>query len=172
MELEKFEIVKCEPYRFVGGSVYLENKGKFRITNYLWEKSDWIFEMLEDLKEYSTDEIHNAALTTWEKYDDKNELHGYYIGRFMKAETTIPHDLDYFDINEEYMAKGWVKGKLGDGKYGELWSCPKIIKDKINHSGYIDKSGIYAAEVYPKPDKNGESFIRFYHPCSLKNSGK
>jgi len=166
-DIVKLETVKFGPCRFVGASVYLENKGKWGdLTAVLWEKSAWIFKMLDEMKQYATDEPHNAALTTWEKCDDKNELFGYYIGRFMKAETPVPHDLDYFDIDAEYMTKVWVKGKFRDGKYGDLWECPR---HEIDNTKYIDIH-LYNAEVYPEPDENGESFIGYYRPCNLKNS--
>ena len=166
-DIVKQELVKFGPCRFVGASVYMENKGKWcNLTDVLWEKSDWIFEILDELNEYAIEDVHhNAALTTWDKYDDKNALFGYYIGRFMKAGTPVPHDLDYFDIDMEYMAKIWVKGKFRDGKYGDLWNCPRY---EIDQTKYVDMCHVCAAEVYPKPDKYGESYIGYYRPCVLR----
>ena len=61
-KLEKFEVVKCGPYRFIGKSVYARAFGKSdMIFGGLWEKSDWIFKQLGSLKEYASDEIHNTA---------------------------------------------------------------------------------------------------------------
>jgi len=163
----KLETVKFEPCRFVGGSVYLGNKGRWdnnSLTEILWERSGWIFEMLDGLSGYATVDTHKAALTVWDKFDGKNELFGYYIGKFMKAGTPVPHDLDYFDIDMDYMMKIWVKGKFRDGGYGDLWNCPGYEADQK----YIDMSRVCAAEVYPEPDGNGESFVGYYRPCNLK----
>ena len=166
-DIVKVEIVKTGPCRFVGGCIYLGNKGKWNnnsLTKHLWEKSGWIFEMLDELKEYATNEIHNAALTTWEKCDEKNGLFGYYIGRFMKAETPVPHDLDYFDINIEYWAKVWVKGKFRDGKNGDLWSCPRYKINQTEYEDYVEMASICAAEAYPKQQVNDESYVVYYRP--------
>ena len=173
-EPARFEIVKSEPCRFIGASVYLQNKGQWAktqtsgnedITKFLWERSGWIFEALEQIKEYAVDDIDKAGLTTWEKYDDKNALFGYYIGRFYKANTPVPCDsggaeLDYFDINEEYMAKLWVKGKLHDGKHGQFWNTPQTMNEEMAKSGYVDRSWVCFAQVFKEPDTIG-----FYWPC-------
>jgi hypothetical protein len=171
---EKFEIVKCEPYRFIGECVYLGNKGPNKrlcdIYDFLWKQSAWTFKMLDDLKEYASDEVHNAALFTWERYDDKNQLFGYYVGRFMKAGTPIPEDLDYFDIDENYMAKAWKKGKLGERFGNMLIYAEQECKDEIELAGaYNDRGWVCMAELYPKADENGESFVGVYIPCELKN---
>lgn len=174
---EKFEIVKCKPYRFIGRCVYIGNKGPnkrmFDIFDFLWKQSDWIFKEIDDLKEYASDEVHNAALITWEKYDDKNALYGYYIGRFMKAGTPVPYDMDYFDINEEYIAKAWKKGKLGDRFGNMLIYGEGECKNEIERTGlYNERGWVLMAEIYPKQDENGESFVGVYIPCSLKNPTK
>ena len=166
-KLESFEIVKSPPYRFVGKSVYLGNKGRsHELFGCIWEKFDWVFDELDKMKEYASDEVHNAVIFTWEKYDDKNELFGYYIGRFMKAETPVSHDLDYFDINEEYLAKARTKGKLGD-KFGNMLIYGEgYLKDEIEKTGlYRDRGWVFMAEIYPKPDENGESYVGIYIPC-------
>ena len=177
---EKFEVVKSEPYRFVGGCVYVGNKGYYMggkgvraerniLSECIWNQSDWVFKMLDELKEYATDEIHNASLATWEKYDEKNQLFGYYIGRFMKANTPVPPDLDYFDINAEYIAKAWWKGKRGEG-FGKFWGGGVgIIIDELNKTGlYNARSDWWEAQAFPEPGENGESFVGAYCPCELK----
>ena len=176
---EKFEVVKFQPYRFIGSSVYIGNKAPgtwpannkrmFDIHDSLWALSGWIFDELDKLKEYASDEIHNAALVTWEKYDDKNALYGYYIGRFMKAGAPVPKGMDYFDINEEYMAKAWKKGKLGDRFGNMLIYGEGECGEEIGRTGLYDARGwVCMAEIYPEPDENGESFVGVYIPCSLK----
>ena len=142
---EKFEIVRSEPYKFVGRSIYIGNKAPgewpennkllFAIHNALWEQLGWVFEELDKIAEYNSDEPHNAVLFTWDKYDDKNALYGYYIGRFMKANTPVPKGLDHFDITEEYLAKAWRKGKRGDIFGNSLIYAEEECKDEIEKTG-------------------------------------
>lgn len=167
--LEKFEIVKNPPYKFVGKSVYLGNKwGSDLLFTSIWEKSDWVFKELDKMKEYATEEIHNTVLFTWEKYDDKNELFGYYVGRFMKSDTPITKDIDfdYYDIPEGYIAKTWTKGKFGD-KFGSMLVYgEQCTNDEIAKTGIYNAQGwIWMAEIYTKPDKNGESYVGTYMKC-------
>jgi len=169
---EKFEVVKSEPYRFVGKAVYLGNKG--RSSDYfdgIWKQSDWVFRELDEMKKYATDEVHNAVIFTWEKYDDKNELFGYYVGRFMKADAPVSHDMDYFDIPEGYIGKAWRSGKLGD-KFGNMLVYGEgECKNEIGRTGlYNEKGWVWMAEIYTKQDENGESFVGVYIPCDLKNT--
>ena len=139
------------------------NKGKYMLggglSEAIWEQSDWVFKILDELKEYASE---------WEKYEDKNQLFGYYIGRFMKANTPVPPDLDYFDITAEYIAKGWWKDKRGEG-WGKFWGggAPNLINE-INRTGlYKGKGYMWEAQVFPEPDENGESFVGYYCPCEL-----
>lgn len=182
--LDKFEIVKHEAYRFVGKSIYIGNKGSFgcfeplrgpylelgcsetlhgrSLHEYLWERSDGIFKMLDELKEYATDEVHNVALFTWEKYDDKHALYGYTIGRFMKAGTPVTHDMDYYDIPEGYFAKGFVRMENVERLQGtRLAKFEDIIEEEMKqHAEY--QWDIMMAEVYPGPDENGDSYVGLY----------
>jgi hypothetical protein len=64
---------------------------------------DWVFKAIDGLKEYATEDIHDAALVTWDKYDEKNRLMGYTVGRFMKVDTPVPDNMDYIDIPEGYI---------------------------------------------------------------------
>jgi len=169
--LVKFDVVKSEAYRFVGKSVYLGNKrGSSELFDSIWEKCGWVFAELDKMSEYASDEPHNAVLFTWEKYDDKNELFGYYVGRFMKPDTPVTKDIDmdYFDVNEEYIAKAWTKGKHGDKLGTMLVYGEQETKDEIEKAGYKDRGWVCMAEVYPKPDANGESHVGIYIPCAKK----
>ena len=173
---ERFEVVKCGPYRFIGSSVYLGNKApgewpannrkRFDIHEMLWNLSGWIFDELDKIKEYNSNEPHNAALFTWDKYDGKNELYGYYIGRFMKADTPVPNGMDYFDITEEYLAKAWRKGKRGDIFGDMLIYAEGECKDEIGRTGLYKQSSNYLmVEMYPGPDENSEFYVGTFCPC-------
>ena len=61
-----FEIVKIESCKFVGKSVYAREHGKETsgIFKFCRENFGWVFDELDALKEYATDETHNAALKT------------------------------------------------------------------------------------------------------------
>lgn len=169
-----FEIVKCEPYRFIGKSAYARAFGKSGIVfGGMWENSKGIFAELDKLKEYATDEIHNAALLHWNYYNDEvrqsnmlcfgpTQLLGYTIGRFMKAETPVPADMDYIDIPEMYVAKGWAQGENED-------NAERVVREGIEQQDlYKAASWIYMAEVYPKTDDNDVSVFGYYIACQLK----
>ena len=167
--LENFEIVKCGPYKFVGKSVYIGNKrGSECMFDFMWKQSDWVFEELDGMSEYASDIPHNAALRTWEKYDDKNELFGYYVGRFMKADApnTKDRDMDYFEIPEGYMAKAWARGRRDDfiAKTG-LPDNEELVLEEISRAGYRETAWKFIAGIFPGPDENGESFVGVYCPC-------
>ena len=149
----KFEIVKFGPYKFVGKSVYARagmacgHDASF--AGYLWDNSDWIFEELDKLKDYATDEFPGAAFLTWEKYCDKTKLLGYTVGRFMKSDTPIPdlphgtEGLDYFDIPETFVAKGWFDEETGNEE--------ALVKNAIEEQGeYVARSDKFMVETGPE----------------------
>ena len=143
--MQKFEIVRFGPYRFMGKSVYARagmKCGDGNFAGFLWE--NFYFDELDELKKYATDYRHNAALLTWNKYDAKintdytglhvgpTNLLGYTIGRFMKVDT--PTDLvhfrdglDYFDIPETYVAIGTFDKETGNEE--------GLVKNAISEQG-------------------------------------
>ena len=170
-----FTIENFGPYRFIGKSVYARAGKSGMIFGGLWEKSGWIFEELDAMKEYATEEIHNTALMHWDWYDGKDGrevnrltfggtyLLGYTVGRFMKASTPVPENMDYIDIPEMYVAKGWARG-------GDENDAEKIVVEGIERQGLYERaSWIFMAEVYPKPDETGVSTCGYYIACQLKN---
>ena len=177
----KFEVVKFEPCRFIGKTVYARGfnlKGSAEIFSSLWEQSKWIFDILDNMKEYSIDEVHDAALLTWDKYDDKNGLIGYTVGRFMKADTPVPiantscsepeTDMDYIDTPETYLGKGYIRGTYKN----MLYSCggETVMHEAFEHQDMYEAAPWkFMAELYLKPDENGISEYRYYLPCNLKN---
>ena len=191
---DKFEITKHEPYRFIGKSIYIGNKGSFGcfdlpqssylasgcaetlhgrvLHEYLWSRSEGIFAMLDEMKEYASDEPHNVALYTWEKYDEKHELYGYTIGRFMKADTPVTHDMDYYDIPAGYFAKGFVKlENLEETQGTRLAKFEDIMDVELKkHQEY--QWEIMMAEVYLAPDENGNTYVGLYELLKLKTPGK
>jgi len=170
--LMSLTIEKCGPYRFIGKSVYaraFDNKGSREIFDGLWEQSAWIFEELDKLAEYASDEPHNAALRAWDMYGDqdgveimmlrygKTELLGYTVGRFMKADTPVPEGMDYIDIPEIPVAKGWM-AELNDE------SEDKVAKAIEKHDVHNVGSWIFTAEVRPEPN-DGEQILGYYCAC-------
>lgn len=145
-ELKEFKIEQFGSYRFIGKSIYARagmQCGKSNFAGFLWDNSEWIFEKLDDLKEYATNEIHNAAFLTWEKYDEKTMLLGYTVGRFMKADTPVPDGMDYFDITDTFVAKGWFAKEDGD--------CERLVKNAIEQQEeYVVQSWRFMVEVEAK----------------------
>jgi len=114
-KLEKFEIVKFGPYRFMGKSVYARCGQSPYIFGGLWGNDEWIFKKLNGMKEYATEENDDVGFLTYDKYDEQKKLLGYTVGKFMKPDTPLPaelagteHEMDYFDIPAMYVAKGFV----------------------------------------------------------------
>ena len=171
MKLVKFEIVQLEACRFIGKSVYARmgmHCGPGSFAGYLWDTSDWIFEKLDELKEYAADEPHKAALLTWENYGtgftgDKyygihfgdTNLLGYTVGRFMKPGTPVPEGMDYIDIPATHVAKGWFN-KEDDGSHEHL------VRQAIDEDGgYTNASWKFMAET----DGDG-----YYVACEKKDN--
>jgi hypothetical protein len=110
----------------------------------VWSAKEWIFNTLDKMTEYHTDMPYAGGLYMWDKYDNKNQLIGYIIGKFMKADTPVPKDMDYFDIPEGYIAKGWGGYVEGD------------IKDILKNSEeYKDMSSVWGGEVFTDFDSLG-----------------
>jgi len=164
-----WEVTKCEPYRFIGKSMYVRAGKSDEFCEFaLWNPgTEWVLPKIDDLQEYATDDIHAAALIHWEKYDDKTKLMGYTIGRFMKADTPVPKNMDYIDIPGGYIAKGFV--------HGDIDSAINMLRDEIDKQGvYKETKGIWSAEVFPNliADKDKKFYERihgFYVPCELIN---
>ena len=134
---EKFEITNHEPLRFIGKSVYFYawDVDSISFAKHLWANSDWIFSVLDEMKEYEVD-ANNAALRHWNMYEDKGTsnlngwglsfgktcLLGYTVGRFMKAGTPVPKGMNYIDIPEGHISKSWLKRTDGwiKKRYGDI----------------------------------------------------
>lgn len=178
---EAIRFVPFGPYRFIGKSVYARSgasdcdRGSGDLFGALWKQSDWIFEELDGLKEYASDEPHNAALMTWDAYtpEDKHfygitvgktQLLGYCVGRFMKRDAPVPAGFDYIDIPAGVIAKGWTKGKSSDD------ALDGMIRDAIERTeNYRQASWRFMAEIYPKPDESGVPSFGYYMSCEPLN---
>ena len=69
-------------------------------------------------------------------------------------------------LKKGYIAKAWRKGKLGDRFGNSLVYAEESTNDEIAKTGIYKAQGwIWMAEVYPKPDKNGDSFVGTYMKC-------
>ena len=166
--LENFEIVKCGPYRFIGRSIYSWAWGHLDAFAYLREQGGPVFETLDSMSEYASDDPHNAALRHWDLYspEDKTDYHkfrigktellGYTVGRFMQANTPVPEGMNFFDIPEMHIAKAWMKGTSED-KVGMI--DEGLMYDEIDRTDrFRNAPWMFAAEIYPVPDENGVPF--------------
>ena len=165
--LGKFEVVKCGPFRFIGKTMYARAGKSGDLCGALFHGyGDWVFKTLDGMKEYATEDIHNAALVAWDKYDEKNKLMSYTIGRFMKADTPVPEDMDYFDLPEGYVVKGFIS-EADDRKAYEL------VREEVKRQGkYVAASWIWSAEIYPKPDASGKKKMGVYIAGELIKPGQ
>ncbi|MCL2433712.1 MAG: hypothetical protein FWD16_04240 [Clostridia bacterium] len=172
--LDRLAIEQFGPYRFIGKSVYARAGGmcagidQSRIFGSLCRNSSWIFNALDELNEYATEEIHKTALMTWDKYDEKNKLMGYTVGKFMKPGTPVPDGMDYIDIPATYVAKGWLSGKADEVEN----IAEKLTGDAISQQGeYIAETWRFTAEVYTGETLTGpyeDSAYGCYIACSAK----
>jgi hypothetical protein len=169
---EKIEFEQFGPYRFIGKSVYARvgAEQSSEIFGGLWGNSSGIFSTLDGLTEYVTGETYNIALLTFDKYDEQKKLMGYTVGRFMKAGTPVPNDLDYFDIPQTIVAKGWVKGEFHDMIGNAEKLTTEAISKQDKYELVWDKSS-FTAEVYTSETvaKGGvDSVFGYYMTCKEK----
>lgn len=167
-KLEKFEIVKSGPYRFIGKSVYVRNdwenprSATGEIVQGVWRAKEWVFQTLDAMTEYITDMPYGGGLYIWDKYEERSKLTGYIIGKFMKAGTPVPDGLDYFDIPEGYIAKGW-----GGYVEGEVKAMLR------NAEEYADASWLWGGEVFNDYTSLGngvnvDGLSGYFIACKLK----
>ena len=165
--LKKLEFMKLNACRFIGKSVYA-TPGSSEIGG-LWGDCEKIFMAIDHLKEYATDEIHNAALITWDKYEEQNKLMGYTIGKFMKMDTPVPEGLDFIDLPDTFVAKGWIEGEFDD-VISNAEALTKEAAKKQNE--YTLTSWEFMAEVYTKEPtpEDGENYVLgYYIACKEKH---
>ena len=180
--LDKFEIVKLEPCRFIGKSAYAREhgKGSNELFKYFRENNKWVFDELDALKEYAADETYNMALKTWDFYMIEEHDHtahgltfmpnamvGYHIGRFMKFDCPVPEGMDSIEIPETHIAKGWAQSEPHDSifylpKLGEVYEA---MQQRAAQQGYELTSWILMADVFPEPYENGISYFGQYSSC-------
>jgi DNA-binding transcriptional MerR regulator len=108
-ELINWEIVQSEAMRFVGKSFY-GRAGQSDEFCGVAQNLEWVFSALDEMGEYATADIHDAALVSWERYDDTEQLMRYTSGRFMKAGTPVPPRMDYIEIPAGYMGELFIRG--------------------------------------------------------------
>ena len=174
--LDKFEVAEqFGPYRFIGKTVYARawEESSDKIYAALWENSEWIFDILDNLKEYAADDTNNHALFTWEKFDDKTKSMGYTIGRFMKADTPVPSGLDFYDIPVDIVAKGFAVFKLTeDNLFAKIEKTGSPTFGAIAQTKkYEETSWKWTTRTYPNgypkksvPDNDGKYFFGTYVP--------
>jgi len=167
--LDKIEFEKFGPYRFIGKSVYARAGANYSgyIFGGLWQNSSWVFNELDKLKDYTTKEIHNVALLSGDKYDERKKLMGYTIGRFMKSDTPVPDGMDFFDIPEIIIAKGWLSGKFDD----MIGSAEGLTAEAISKQEKYAGTWEVTAEVYTNEtvtDEDVSSVLGYYIGCKEK----
>ena len=192
---EGYEIAKCGPCRFIGKSIYARAFGySHEIFSNYWETESCkrVFEELDKMSEYASDHKHDAALFTWESFNSEervgngNTLHGpnqfmgYTVGRFMKAGTPVPENMDYIDIPEEYyMAQAFFdipeaeyeRGRDYDydeqGKYNEggKYLTEHDIRNALKRQGLYEYNRTFLGTFYPDKDQNNGINYAYFVGC-------
>jgi hypothetical protein len=169
---DSFEVKMCGPYRFIGKSVYVrafDKKGSPEVHSSFRKQCGWVFETLDSMAEYESDQPNNAAIQHWEWFNQGQdtmthwpgqllfggtELLGYTVGRFMKAGTPVPDDMDYIDIAEMPVAQGWKKTEprddIGMPDEGTMFTAIEKTED------YNPASWLFAADIFPFVSEDGE----------------
>lgn len=162
-KLEKFEIAPFGPFRFIGKTVYAA-PGSGKIFGGLWENSKELFDALDGLAAYATEETDDAAYMNWNTEDN---LLGYTVGRFMRTDTPVPEGMDFFDIPKQFMAKSLVSGEFDD----MIRKAPQLTEEAIKGQQEYEiawSERFMQAEVYPKeniPNSGVHSVLAYYIPC-------
>ena len=161
--LEKLEFEQFGPYRFIGKSVYarIGSESSGEIFGNLWNMKKCIFEKIDRLADFATAEVNDVALLTGDKYDDEKQLLGYTIGRFMKPDNPVPDKLDFFDIPDMYVAKGWISGKFDD----IIMNADRLISEALEQQNKHIERYSFCAEVYTKdtfPENNSIPVLEYY----------
>jgi hypothetical protein len=142
--LINFEIKKHNAMKFIGKSVYFRaghGCGDIWFHDVLQENCGWVFEKLDEMKEYASDIPNRALLLTWDKHCEKTHLLGFTSGRFMKPDAPVPDGMDYFDIAEGHMGVG-VFDNWEDGTHD------RKVADAIEQTGeYADASWRFMGEL-------------------------
>jgi len=171
-KLVGWEVVKFGPCRFIGKAIYAR-AGVSDFYHVFKSYGEWVFKTLDDMKEYATDEIYNVAFYQWNRYDAKEELLGYVAGRFMKADTPVPENMDYYDIPDILVGKAFVSGERAN----EGHAC-NFLRDEIKRQGLYQHSSSFplSAEIFPAWDYKGDRIegfgtyiVGFYEAFELIN---
>jgi effector-binding domain-containing protein len=164
--LEKIEFGELGPCRFIGKSVYAP-PGSGELFGALWGNSEGIFEAIDKLKDYFTEEVHNVALLTWDRYTEENKVMGYTVGRFMKAGAPVPEGLDFIDLPGGFVAKGWVKGEFDD----MIQNAEALTAEAAKQQDKYELTWKFMAEVYTDetiPEDGVSSVLGYYIACKEK----
>ena len=166
VELISWEIVKSEPMRFVGKSFY-GRAGQSDEFCGVSQNLEWVFDALDGMSEYASEEVHDACLVSWERYDDVEQLMRYTAGRFMKADTPVPPRMDFIEIPAGYMGKLFIHGGCEN-------TAIDMLRDEVKKQGRYNTSWIFEGEIFPnrKADKgknHNERKFGAYLMCDLKD---
>ena len=91
----------------------------------------------------------------------------YTVGRFMMPDTPVPDGMDFFDIPEIIIAKGWLSGKFDD----MISSAEGLTAEAIAKQEKYVGTWEVTAEVYTNEtvtDENVISVLGYYIGCKEK----
>jgi len=175
------EIKKCGPYRFIGKSVLARGhvaRGTSELFQSNWHHNSWVFDELDKLSDYASDEPYNAALMTWELYNgEQGQLTTYTIGRFMKPDTPVPDEMDFYDLPEIDVAKCFALSHADipyeGATFGDYFGHTHIDKwwdaiGEYENGKYEQVLSTYSAEVYPETPNENQYIFGYYIGCEEK----
>ena len=160
------EITTLPPRRFIGKSFYgrMGKCGEFCAAAL---KLDWVFEKINALADFATEDIYDAALVHWDKWDEKNKLMGYTVGRFMAADTPVPEDMDYIDIPETLVGRLFILG-------GNENIAIETLRKEFDRLGYREtwqfEGEIFTNREARKVNQTSNHIYGAYLPCEKINT--
>ena len=84
----------------------------------------------------------------------------------MKAGTPVPDGMDYYDISEGYVAKGWARDRRLKDYFGDSLG-EDLFWNEMERQGYKHAISRFAAEVYPT-SPSGNRVYGYYCACKPK----
>jgi len=139
-------------FKFIGKSAYISLKDSSLDIGHSMTQEE-IFNILNGMDEYTTNEKNPATLITYEKWDDKTNFYTATVGKFMKSNTPVPDGMECFDIVST-VGKGWFKTKPQNNEFS--WddylfdgANMDLVKEAITQKGYKETSWMWHVDVLP-----------------------
>ena len=172
VKLAKLEYLHLPALRFIGKDVISSGPDAGNQYGLMWAKSGEIFSVLDQMENYASLLRDNCALMHHDNLDGNHPMH-YIVGRFMKAESSVPEGFDYYDIPASCAALAIYYGEFND----MIDQAYTMTRDRIlaDGRGIPYPVGYYHAEVYVPaniPKDGVVSQLGYLFSCNKDNQNE